>query len=257
MPKLHIVQGGIENGDKAWLEKAARRKIPCPSWIAPKSVRENDDVVIYVGGYGFFATARVTAPATRRRDWKNRYGAPLDSIKLIEPAISLGIIQDRVPRLRWANYPRSITTVAANLASGVRRLIKRRHLKGAADLDQTVIARSSLDELRALAMLNAKKSVPALRRMVNVRLRSRTVHLYVLRRAEGYCEGCGQEAPFDRSDGEPYLEPHHTRRLADEGPDDPRDVIALCPNCHARVHRSADGVVFNRSLVKKLSKLEP
>jgi 5-methylcytosine-specific restriction protein A len=92
--------------------------------------------------------------------------------------------------------------------------------------------------------------------MVSYRLRSRAVHLYVLRRADGYCEGCECEAPFERAKGDPYLEPHHTTRLADEGADDPREVIALCPNCHSRVHHSQDRVAFNQALIRKLRKIE-
>ncbi len=32
---LHIVQAGIENGDKKWLEKAARNALKSPPWIVP------------------------------------------------------------------------------------------------------------------------------------------------------------------------------------------------------------------------------
>jgi hypothetical protein len=56
MTRIHIVQGGVDNGDKKWIEKAARRKLRSPSWIAPKSVQIGDDVVVYIAGYGFFAT---------------------------------------------------------------------------------------------------------------------------------------------------------------------------------------------------------
>ena len=39
-----------------------------------------------------------------------------------------------------------------------------------------------------------------------------------------------------RKDNTPYLEPHHIRRVGDGGPDHPRYVIALCPNCHREAH---------------------
>lgn len=64
------------------------------------------------------------------------------------------------------------------------------------------------------------------------RMRSRAIRLYVLRRAAGKCEGCGAVAPFNTVNGEPYLEPHHIRHLADGGPDDPRWVVGVCPNFH-------------------------
>lgn len=58
----------------------------------------------------------------------------------------------------------------------------------------------------------------------------------VLLRATGTCEGCGQLAPFLRSDGRPYLEVHHRQRLADGGDDSIDNAMALCPNCHRERH---------------------
>ncbi|MFM0239877.1 HNH endonuclease [Paraburkholderia phytofirmans] len=58
----------------------------------------------------------------------------------------------------------------------------------------------------------------------------------VLLRADGVCEGCGKSAPFQRSDGRPYLEVHHPRRLADGGDDCVENAMALCPNCHRERH---------------------
>ncbi|MCY1297930.1 HNH endonuclease [compost metagenome] len=58
----------------------------------------------------------------------------------------------------------------------------------------------------------------------------------VLLQAGGICEGCGQSAPFQRSDGRPYLEVHHRRRLADGGEDTVENAMALCPNCHRERH---------------------
>lgn len=86
--------------------------------------------------------------------------------------------------------------------------------------------------------------------------RSAQVASYVLERANGFCEACGRPGPFDRSDGTPYLEPHHIRRLSDNGPDDPRYVIACCPTCHKRVHYGKDGEEFNESLAKKVLRIE-
>ncbi|GGX32882.1 hypothetical protein GCM10007242_44850 [Pigmentiphaga litoralis] len=58
-----------------------------------------------------------------------------------------------------------------------------------------------------------------------------------LRRANGTCDMCKAPAPFLRSsDGSPYLEVHHIRRLADDGQDTLENVQALCPNCHRASH---------------------
>jgi len=90
----------------------------------------------------------------------------------------------------------------------------------------------------------------------NVYQRSGDLKVYVLRRANGSCEGCGQPAPFLTTAGHPYLEPHHTRRLSDGGPDDYHHVIALCPTCHRRVHHGEDGESYNGELTMKLTKIE-
>jgi hypothetical protein len=58
---LHIVQGGTDNGDKKWLERASKAHRTAPSWVVPKSVAIGDDVVIYIRGHGFFATGRITS----------------------------------------------------------------------------------------------------------------------------------------------------------------------------------------------------
>jgi 5-methylcytosine-specific restriction enzyme A len=65
---------------------------------------------------------------------------------------------------------------------------------------------------------------------------SRLIRLYAEMRANGTCEYRGCTAPFTRPNGKPYLEVHHIFRLADDGPDLPANVAALCPNCHREAH---------------------
>jgi len=86
--------------------------------------------------------------------------------------------------------------------------------------------------------------------------RSKDVRDYVLARANGTCEACGRAAPFTRLNGSPYLEPHHTRRLSDGGPDHPRWVGGICPNCHREIHHGVNGVTINRALEDRLGAIE-
>lgn len=73
--------------------------------------------------------------------------------------------------------------------------------------------------------------------IVSVFERNPYVIAEVLYRANGYCELCGAQAPFLRkSDGTPYLEVHHKIPLAEGGNDTTENTVALCPNCHRRVH---------------------
>ena len=115
----------------------------------------------------------------------------------------------------------------------------------------------TLGELRQRALTASGVAPQTQSGVRNVYQRSRDVRNYVLARAKGKCEGCSQPAPFLRADGSPYLEPHHLRRVSDGGPDHPAHVIALCPNCHRRVHAGADGNSYNATLVSAVKAIEP
>ena len=115
------------------------------------------------------------------------------------------------------------------------------------DEDPT-IWKESLDVLRKRAVASsAPGRTPSERKML-VQYRSDAVKVYTMRRANGVCEACGQPAPFMTGAGRPYLETHHIRRLSDGGPDHPRWVIAVCPNCHRRAHYGNDKSDFNQKL---------
>ena len=55
--------------------------------------------------------------------------------------------------------------------------------------------------------------------------------------ANGKCEECHSEAPFiKKSNGLPYLEVHHIIPLSENGLDEVKNTLALCPNCHREIH---------------------
>jgi 5-methylcytosine-specific restriction protein A len=81
--------------------------------------------------------------------------------------------------------------------------------------------------------------------------RSEVVKEFALRAADGVCQGCEDTAPFRDEQGDWFLEVHHLHRRSDGGADDPENVIALCPNCHRRVHHGQDGEEFNQRLIEK------
>ena len=56
------------------------------------------------------------------------------------------------------------------------------------------------------------------------------------RRARGKCELCEKDAPFQKKNGEPFLEVHHVIWLSRRGSDTIYNVVALCPNCHRKMH---------------------
>ena len=108
----------------------------------------------------------------------------------------------------------------------------------------------SLEQLRHRAMEAAGPARESTSRQASrsYRLRSEAVRQYVLTRANGICESCDTPAPFKTVGGRPYLEPHHIRRLTDDGPDDPRFMGAVCPNCHREIHLGGNGKKRNSDL---------
>lgn len=56
------------------------------------------------------------------------------------------------------------------------------------------------------------------------------------RRTDGICLLCGEMAPFHDKKGRPYLESHHIQWLLEGGTDSIDNVVALCPNCHRKMH---------------------
>ncbi len=107
-----------------------------------------------------------------------------------------------------------------------------------------------------MASLHAARETTTKERRQIIRVRSEAVKVYVQRRAEGICEACKEVAPFKTKKGRPYLEPHHTRRMADGGPDDPQSVAAICPNCHQEIHYGAEGSKLNKELISYLNEVE-
>lgn len=67
------------------------------------------------------------------------------------------------------------------------------------------------------------------------RNRNHYVEAHTKNRANGHCDLCGEVAPFKAND-KPYLECHHVITLAEGGPDTIYNTVALCPNCHRKMH---------------------
>ncbi|OEJ98619.1 hypothetical protein A8C32_05310 [Flavivirga aquatica] len=86
--------------------------------------------------------------------------------------------------------------------------------------------------------------------------RSDIIKTYALSRANGKCESCDNDAPFLKRNGQPYLEVHHIIELSQGGSDSPKNVAAICPNCHARVTHGQDAQEFNNELKDKIENLE-
>lgn len=119
---------------------------------------------------------------------------------------------------------------------------------------------TELDILKAKAVADSTESVSyeeeERKQEIRQYNRSSAVKQYVKARADGFCEGCDEFAPFISKTGEPYLQTHHIKELSDGGSDTPDNVIALCPNCHYRVHHGEDGDEYNQELLEVVQEKE-
>lgn len=113
----------------------------------------------------------------------------------------------------------------------------------------------SIKDLRKAALNQSPRTSTPKEKQETAYYRSQALKLYVIARSKEICEGCGESAPFQTKSG-PYLECHHVHRLADGGPDHPKNVVALCPNCHRRAHFSSDAKAYNETLKKVACKAE-
>lgn len=92
-------------------------------------------------------------------------------------------------------------------------------------------------EYRTLRLKTTNKRPKKYTAVVELYSRNADVIATILERADGKCERCLQEAPFiKKTNGRPYLEVHHRIQLAHGGDDSIENALALCPNCHRKLH---------------------
>jgi 5-methylcytosine-specific restriction endonuclease McrA len=85
--------------------------------------------------------------------------------------------------------------------------------------------------------------------------RDAAVTKWVLAQAQGQCESCLDEAPFQKDDGTPFLEVHHLKRLADGGSDTKENAIAVCPNCHRALHFASERESMRSDILHRVARL--
>ena len=92
------------------------------------------------------------------------------------------------------------------------------------------------DVLQRIAVLRGKKQVAERQVTVTQKDRDPFVSEHVKRRANGMCDLCNMPAPFKDKKNKPYLESHQVKWLSDGGEDTIENTVALCPNCHRKMH---------------------
>lgn len=104
--------------------------------------------------------------------------------------------------------------------------------------------------------LNASRKPLKYYAQVNQIARNPFISFYVKLRAKGVCDLCGEEGPFLDRHGVPFLETHHIVWLSEGGEDSINNAVALCPNCHRKMHivKSVDDISYLQNKVKILGK---
>ena len=98
------------------------------------------------------------------------------------------------------------------------------------------VRKHSVEDIKEKAKTaeNNKSSVKEVKTIY--RDRNQYIAEFTKERANGVCDLCGKEAPFKDKNGKPYLESHHVVTLAENGPDAIYNTVAICPNCHRKIH---------------------
>ncbi|MGE4259904.1 HNH endonuclease [Shewanella sp.] len=155
----------------------------------------------------------------------------------------------------WVSGLKPAKNVGANNAAVIERLISEvegQSLPTVAEFETQVISYKSKKNLSKPSGI--KEPEKTYSQVTNFN-RDPKVKAWVLKEASGKCECCGSDAPFTTPEGEPFLEVHHLRRLADGGSDTVTNAVALCPNCHREMHHGISKSALVSSMYKKLSRL--
>ena len=107
-----------------------------------------------------------------------------------------------------------------------------------------------IHNLKNIAIKQSSQSPKIINGTTKTYSRSPYISQYAKRMAAGVCQLCGNPAPFKRNDGEHYLETHHIVWLSKGGEDSIENTVALCPNCHRKMH-----VLNSKEDINKLKKV--
>lgn len=145
--------------------------------------------------------------------------------------------EDGNPRKVWMFPLRTLT----------EQEISKQELDSFLDNRQKKVSKLSLDKLKTEAVSHGSAKSSSRNVKSKVYIRDDFIAEYTKRSANGICELCEQKAPFCDKKGDPYLESHHVVWLSKGGPDTIENTVALCPNCHKKMH-----VVADKSDIEKL-----
>lgn len=98
------------------------------------------------------------------------------------------------------------------------------------------LARKLTDKELVKRAANIRSRAGCRRATINLYEKNVYVAELARRKANGSCQLCEQPAPFRDRNGRAFLETHHIKRISEGGEDTIDNTVALCPNCHAKMH---------------------
>ncbi|HHC6637484.1 TPA: HNH endonuclease [Vibrio parahaemolyticus] len=130
--------------------------------------------------------------------------------------------------------PRQVYIFPLKLVSGERK-VKKQDRDNVESVRVRKAKRLTLEELQALADKGGKTATRYQQQSTSYE-RNVWVAELAKRLAKGQCQLCLDPAPFKNAKGGPYLETHHIVWLSKGGDDSTENTVALCPNCHKKMH---------------------
>lgn len=128
-------------------------------------------------------------------------------------------------------------------------IINQDDVKNSEKVKEKIVRKLSQEEIKD-KIKNIKSRVVTKEVKTIYRERNQFIAEYTKNRAKGICDLCGKEAPFNDKNGRPYLESHHVITLAEGGPDVVYNTVAICPNCHRKIH-----ILKDKNDILKLQKI--
>lgn len=116
---------------------------------------------------------------------------------------------------------------------------------------ESQLSRISPSELRPEGQIAPRK----ISTLAETFSRDARVVAFVLGEATGICEACSNPSPFRKDNGDPFLEVHHLKRLADGGRDKVENTIAVCPNCHRELHYGKNREALKALVYSRIERL--
>lgn len=164
---------------------------------------------------------------TKKRflEWYSQY-APLRDVEIGEGKVSKGILVGNISDDGEVNFLDDLEKFIRNVWI-FKQLVT----------DQAIVSKST-----ALLSLKKEAGRPGKRTIsVSTYERDPQIAELVKLEAKGKCDLCKKKGPFmDEVKGFPFLETHHVKWLSKGGKDSIDNTVALCPNCHRKMHHVDD-----------------